>query len=71
VAVQDTLIQAQQNIANLIVQVTVNPQPSYTVDGESYSWTEYLAMLISQQKALAEAIQVVGGPFEFRSRGRT
>lgn len=65
----DSLTQAQTNLGALIAQVTANPQPNYSVDGESYSWSEYLAMLITQTENLDRAIQRAGGPFETRSRG--
>ncbi len=52
-----------------ILDVTANPKPNYAVDGENYEWSEYLAMLISQQKALEEARQRADGPFEVRSTG--
>jgi hypothetical protein len=66
----DSLTQAQTNIGALIVQVTTNPQPNYSVDGESYSWADYLSMLMAQAKVLDEAIQRAGGPFEVSSYGR-
>lgn len=66
----DSLTQAQANIGALLASVTANPQPNYSVDGESYSWADYVAMLRGQLQGLARDIQDAGGPFEVRSRGR-
>jgi hypothetical protein len=66
----DNLNAAYVNVAQLIADVTVNPQPSYSENGRSVSWSEYLAMLIDKQKALLQAIQMAGGPFEIPQRAR-
>jgi hypothetical protein len=55
----------QQSITNLdaqIVAVTANPQPNYSSGDESYSWADYLKMLIEQRKALMELVQSVDDP---------
>ena len=54
----------------IIAQVTANPKPSYTLDGQKVSWAEYLAKLRDTidwcEKKLAGQ-----EPFEIRSRGTT
>jgi len=35
-----------QAIANML-EITAHPKPSYSVDGHSWSWTEYMAQLQS------------------------
>jgi len=34
-----------------------NPKPSYSVDGRSFSWTEYRARLVQQQGELADQLR--------------
>lgn len=67
----DNLNAAYANVAQQIADVTANPQPSYSENGRSVSWSEYLALLIDKQKALLQAIQLAGGPFEIVSRAKS
>lgn len=60
---------ALDNIAARIAAITANPKPDYSVDGKSYSWSGYLSMLITQSKALEEALVRAGGPYEISNRG--
>jgi hypothetical protein len=55
---------AYQNISQQLAAITANPQPSYSENGRSVSWSEYFNSLIDKQKSLLEAIQMAGGPFE-------
>lgn len=66
----DNLNAAYANVAQQIADVTANPQPSYSENGRSVSWSEYLSLLIDKQKALLQAIQMAGGPFEIQQRVR-
>lgn len=52
----------------VIAQITANPKPSYSVNGQSVSWAQYLAEL---KKTVAWCDQQLGRdqPFEIRSRG--
>ena len=54
----------------LIAELTANPKPSYSLDGQSISWGDYLAKLRAtidwcERKLAGEE------PFEIRSRGTT
>jgi hypothetical protein len=64
----DNLNAAYANVAQQIADITANPQPTYSENGRSVSWSEYLSMLIDKQKALLQAIQLAGGPFEIPQR---
>jgi hypothetical protein len=53
-----------------IAEITASPKPSYSLDGQSVSWGDYLAKLRStvdwcERKLAGEE------PFEVRSRGIT
>lgn len=48
---------ALQNVANLIAEITANPKPSYSIDGQSVSWESYLATLTAQLRNIEEALQ--------------
>lgn len=58
------------NITARLVEVTDSPKPNYTVDGESYSWADYVDMLMRQLEALDKRIQAASGPWEVRTLGR-
>ena len=54
----------------LIAEITAHPKPSYTLDGQTVSWGDYLAKLRvtvdwCERKLAGEE------PFEIRSRGTT
>jgi len=55
---------------NLIQQITAQPKPSYELDGQKVTWTEYLARLVDvvnwcDQRLAADT------PCEIRSLGLT
>ena len=54
----------------IISQVTANPKPSYTLDGQRVSWDEYLARLL-ETVDWCERKLAGHEPFEIRSRGTT
>ncbi len=60
---------ALQQVDTLIVQMTANPKPTYSVDGVSYSWESYFAMLCTQREKLEVLIVDAGGPYELITRG--
>lgn len=51
------------NVSSLIQQITANPQPSYSVQGVSVSWADYLSMLVEQQAKLQEIYIYLSGPY--------
>lgn len=67
-AYADDLKTARDQIAVIIKEITVDPKPSYSIDGESYSWGEYLAQLMSQLNTLNDAIGA-SDPFEVTEYG--
>lgn len=62
---------ALDSVCKQIRDVTERPKPNYSVDGESYSWSDHLKNLLEMEKQLRMAIQREGGAFEVRSRGIT
>jgi hypothetical protein len=63
-AVLDTLTSAKANVASILAEITANPKPSYSIDGQSVSWESYFSMLTDKLEKLNQLIQVEGGPFE-------
>ena len=66
---EENLRTALDNIAVRIKELSEHNKPDYSVDGKSYSWAGYMSMLLSQQKALEDALVRAGGPYEIQSRG--
>ena len=54
----------------IIAQLTSDPKPSYTVDGQTVSWSDYLAKL---QETVDWCEKKLAGqePFEIHSQGAT
>jgi hypothetical protein len=63
-SVLSNLQAAKANVAAILVQITADPKPSYSIDGQSVSWESYFSMLTGKLEALNKLIQVEGGPFE-------
>ena len=53
-----------------IAEITAEPKPTYTIDGQTIAWGEYLKQL---QQTVDWCNQKLAGetPFEFRSQGYT
>jgi hypothetical protein len=47
-----SLKQSRDNILVLIEEITAAPKPSYTIDGQTFKWAEYL-------KQLQESLQLI------------
>ena len=62
---------AIDNVAAQLVEITANPKPTYSIDGQSVSWTEHYRALLQTFKDLVALQQMIGGPFEVRSIGTT
>lgn len=61
---------AIDNIAAQIREITANPKPDYSVNGQSVNWSSYLDMLSKQLETLQRAQQSLAGPFQRVSRMR-
>ena len=44
--------------------------PTFSVDGESYQWNEWLKSRVDELKGLTEAIAALSSPWIVRSTGR-
>ena len=60
----------QSQTLAVIAQVTADPKPDYTLDGQTVSWADYLAKL---RDTVDWCERKLAGhePFEIRSRGAT
>jgi hypothetical protein len=54
---------AVDNISAKIAEVSANPKPNYSIDGQSVSHADYFRMLTEQYGVLNELI-AAGTPFE-------
>ena len=45
------------------------PKPTYTLDGETWNWTEYQTLIIDKLEQLRKLEIIFRGPFEVISRG--
>ena len=52
-----------------MAEITANPKPSYSIDGQSISWAEYHRLLVDLIKSTGELIQLEGSPFEYSTQG--
>lgn len=61
---------ARDNYAAALAEISTNPKPSYSVDGQNMSWTEYQAFIVEKLMLLNQALSVADGPWQVKSRGR-
>lgn len=69
-AAVDDLGSAINQVAAQIKDITANPKPDYSVNGQSISWASYLSMLTEQITKLQQAQQSLAGPYQRISRIR-
>jgi hypothetical protein len=69
-AAVDDIATALDQVAARIKDLTVDPKPDYSVNGQSISWGSYLDMLTRQLAALQLAQQNLAGPFQRITRMR-
>lgn len=62
--ISENLTTAKTNFAQQLADLSANPKPSYTVDGKSYQWGEYLKFLTDSMAAVNAAIVANEGPSE-------
>lgn len=55
-AIKASLEQARDNYAAQLEQISKAPKPTYSVEGRSYSWTEYQQFLIEKLRELKKDI---------------
>jgi hypothetical protein len=58
---------ARNNLAARLAEVTASPKPSYSIGGQSVSWSEYQRLLLDQLAAIDERINGAE-PFEDHSQ---
>jgi hypothetical protein len=59
---------AIENISATIKEITLNPKPNYTVDGQTVNWGDYLDTLTTKLASLLKTQQLLGGPFQKATR---
>ena len=64
----ENLTTARDQIAANLVSMTASPKPTYSIDGESYSWGELFQLYTNQLSVLNAAIDA-GDPAEVISYG--
>lgn len=71
----DKLKQSRSDLVNIIAAktadwVTNGCPPSYSIDGESVQWDQWLETRNKELQALTETIRILSSPWMIRSKGR-
>lgn len=61
----ENLQTARDNMGARLAEITTSPKPSYSIDGQAFSWTEYMQFLLDGIKSLDEQIAATGGGEKF------
>jgi len=64
----EQLATIKSQVLALLVDLTENPKPTYNVDGQNVSWTEYQRMLFERLDNINAQINAEG-PYEHHSQG--
>lgn len=67
----EQLATIKSQVLAVLVEITAQPKPTYDIDGQNVSWTEYHKMLMEQLAELDTLIAAARGPFEIHSQGYT
>jgi len=59
---------AINNISAVIAQITADPKPNYSIDGQLVSWGDYLDTLTTKLASLIRTRQMLDGPFQKQTR---
>jgi hypothetical protein len=70
-AYSDRISAARNNFARILVEISTSPKPSYTVNGQTFSWTEYQRFLMDSIKALDTLIDSSTDSVDVVSQGFT
>ena len=66
----DDLVTTRDQVAANLAEITANPKPNYSIDGQSVSWQSLFDSYISQLEQLNRHL-AAAEPFEVRSQGYT
>ncbi len=66
----DKLRQIKGQILDLVAEYTVNPKPSYSLDGQSVNWTDWFQAMMARVREIDEMIAETE-PFEFHTQAKT
>lgn len=64
----DDLTTARANYVTQLVEISTNPKPSYSVNGQSFNWTEYQRFLMDQIERLDSLIVQTSDPYEIATQ---
>jgi hypothetical protein len=64
----ETIQTIKDQTLSIISQITTDPKPTYSLDGQNVSWNDYLTRL-QQTVDWCDAKLADQGPFEIHSRG--
>ena len=67
-AMIDDLNTAKQQLLDRIIEITAEPKPNYSIDGQNISWASYLQTLLDGINKLDIEINALE-PFEIQSTG--
>jgi hypothetical protein len=48
--------------------MSIDPKPTYKLDGQEFNWQEYQAFLLDAMTKVKQLIQTLEGPFEIQSQ---
>jgi hypothetical protein len=66
--VAQNLQTALDNFSAQLATISANPKPTYTVDGQTVSWTDHYIFLSQQITTLTQQL-ADASPFEYHSQG--
>jgi len=67
-SVLQNLQSAQLRLSRIYNDLLASPKPNYTVGGDTYQWSDYLAKIGAELDSVTKRIVAMEGPFEVVSR---
>lgn len=69
-ATQDQLATSIDQVVNIVTLLTVNPNPTVTINGETIDMSGYFGQLANALPTLLQVKQALGGPYQKVTRMR-
>jgi len=64
----ENLITLRDNVVARLAEMSVNPKPNYSIDGESMSWGSLFDSLTQQLAKINELIAMSDGGYEIKTQ---
>lgn len=67
----ENLLTIRSNLLAKLAEISADPKPSYSINGQSVSWDQHRQSLLNEVKMINEQLAAITGPYEVVHEGIT